>query len=978
MAGIIFKWRYLKVGASGRHSENLIRYIAQREGVEKLDDSWKHRPVTKAQTELITQILSDYPDAKDSFEYQDYEKSRTAGAASEFITRAIEERVDLIGKRENYVEYIAKRPRVERHGSHGLFTDDGVPINLSAAAKEVANHKGVVFTEILSLRREDAVRLGYDKGSAWRDLLRSQTDAMAAAMKIPLTDLRWYAAFHNESHHPHVHIVAYSAGREPYMTEQGLHKLKSVFARQIFKQDLLQVYTEQTKQRNTLTQKSRDVLADIIGRINSGSCDNPIVADLLVKLSEQLKHCKGKKVYGYLPQAGRNIVNAVVDELAKDKNIAALYDLWYEQRDKITGTYRNTPEQRIPLSQNKEFKAIKNAVIQEAMNIAAGHIEMEETPEDSQPDVDEPEISRDTDWDETEPTEPDRFYGGGSGNKKKKSWWTDEYKKARQFFYGTKETPPDFDAAFSLMQTEAQKGNGFAMHDLGKMYLSGLGCEKDEEQAQAWFTKAYHAFIAKKASSKKKDYLQYRIGKLYAFGYGVEQDYGQAAKWYEKAVSEDNPFAAYALGSLYRRGQGVEQNDEKAYELYCMAAEHSEKPNAYAAYELGRMCRDGIGTTTDKAVSESWYRQAYQGFLVIEQNMADDKLYYRLGQMNMGGIGTAVNLRQAKRYFEKAAKLDNPDALYGLGKLFLRKDSEYYDPNKAVDCLLKAARKGHEYAAYTLGRLFLKGDEIPKDVNRALHWLNEAVKKENPYAEYLLGKTLLMGVDTAQDMERGVQLLTASAGQKNCCAQYTLGKAYLEGVLLPQNIPESIRLLTESVDSGFTPAQYLVGKLLYRGEVVMRDIGRALLYLEQAAEKENAYAAYLAGKIRLTEEGFKDVPKAVRLFQIAAAQQNSFAEFQLGSLYLRGKDVVRNEREAIRWLTLSAEHGNPYASQLLHSIKSNQNWSAALGALRLLQHLSRMIQNRLEDERKGTAGMTERKLKRKIDEKKQAHGLRQG
>lgn len=934
MAGIIFKWRYLKAGASGRHSENLIRYIAQREGVEKLDDSWKHRPVTKAQTELITQILSDYPDAKDSFEYQDYEKSRTAGAASEFITRAIEERVDLIGKRENYVEYIAKRPRVERHGSHGLFTDDGVPINLSAAAKEVANHKGVVFTEILSLRREDAVRLGYDKGSAWRDLLRSQTDAMAAAMKIPLTDLRWYASFHNESHHPHVHIVAYSAGREPYMTEQGLHKLKSVFARQIFKQDLLQVYTEQTKQRNTLTQKSRDVLADIIGRINSGSCDNPIVADLLVKLSEQLKHCKGKKVYGYLPQAGRNLVNAVVDELAKDKNIAALYDLWYEQRDKITGTYRNTPEQRIPLSQNKEFKAIKNAVIQEAMNIAAGHIEMEETPEDSQPDVDEPEISRDTDWDETEPTEPDRFYGGGSGNKKKKSWWTDEYKKARRFFYGTKEMPPDFDAAFSLMQTEAQKGNGFAMHDLGKMYLSGLGCEKDEEQAQAWFTKAYHAFIAKEASSKKKDYLQYRIGKLYAFGYGVEQDYGQAAKWYEKVVSEDNPFAAYALGSLYRRGQGVEQNDEKAYELYCMAAEHSEKPNAYAAYELGRMCRDGIGT--------------------------------------------AVNLRQAKRYFEKAAKLDNPDALYGLGKLFLRKDSEYYDPNKAVDCLLKAARKGHEYAAYTLGRLFLKGDEIPKDVNRALHWLNEAVKKENPYAEYLLGKTLLMGVDTAQDMERGVQLLTASAGQKNCCAQYTLGKAYLEGVLLPQNIPESIRLLTESADNGFTPAQYLVGKLLYRGEVVMRDIGRALLYLEQAAEKENAYAAYLAGKILLTEESVKDVHKAVYFLKIAAAQQNSFAEFQLGSLYLRGKDVVRNEREAIRWLTLSAEHGNPYAAQLLHSIKSNQNWSAALGALRLLQHLSRMIQNRLEDERKGTAGMTERKLKRKIDEKKQAHGLRQG
>lgn len=243
MAKIIFKWRYLKANASGKHSENLIRYIAKRDGVEKLDDSWKHRPVTVEQTKLIAQLLADYPDAKNSLEYQDYEKSHTAVAASEFITRAIEEHVDLIGKRENYVAYIAKRPRVERQGSHGLFTDEGVPINLSAVAKEVANHKGVVFTEILSLRREDAVRLGYDNGAAWRNLLRSQTDAMAQAMKIPLTDLRWYAAFHNESHHPHVHIVACSVGREPYMTEQGLHKLKSAFARQIFKQDLMQVYS---------------------------------------------------------------------------------------------------------------------------------------------------------------------------------------------------------------------------------------------------------------------------------------------------------------------------------------------------------------------------------------------------------------------------------------------------------------------------------------------------------------------------------------------------------------------------------------------------------------------------------------------------------------------------------------------------------------------------------------------------------------
>ena len=295
MAKIIFKWRYLKANAEGKHSENLVRYIATRDGVEKLDDSWKSLPATKAQEKLIGQILSDYPDTKDSFEYQDYAKSKTKGTASEFITRAIEEKVDLIGKRENYVGYIAMRPHVEKAGAHGLFTDSDVPINLSAVAKEVAEHPGVVFTEVLSLRREDAARLGYDKGSSWRDLLRSQTKEMAEAMKIPLTDLRWYAAFHNESHHPHVHIVAYSTGKEPYMTEQGLHRLKSSFAREIFKQDLLQVYDRQTEHRNALKKESRDMLSEIVERINTGGYDNETVELMLKELADTLTQHEGQK-----------------------------------------------------------------------------------------------------------------------------------------------------------------------------------------------------------------------------------------------------------------------------------------------------------------------------------------------------------------------------------------------------------------------------------------------------------------------------------------------------------------------------------------------------------------------------------------------------------------------------------------------------------------------------------------------------------
>ena len=393
MAKIILKSRYLRAG-SRQHSEHLIQYIAKREGVQKIDDTWKHQPATKEQQKLIEELVCDFPETKDSFEYQDYISKPSKCTASEFISRAIDDNVDLIGKRENYVEYIAKRPRAERRGSHGLFTDADVPINLSKVAEEVANHDGNVWTHIISLRREDAARLGYDNAYAWRNLLRSQAETIAENMKIPLTDLRWYAAYHDESYHPHVHMVVYSAGKEPYLTKLGIRNIKAAFARQIFRHDLLQVYVEQTNHRNELTQKSRDILSDIIARINSGSYDNPIVTDLLVKLSEQMKHYKGKKVYGYLSQAGRNLVNAVVDELAKDNDISLLYDLWYEQRDAITGTYQDTPEQRIPLSQNKEFKAIKNEVIQESLNILYDRITFEEAvsePEEFAPDEQEPE-----------------------------------------------------------------------------------------------------------------------------------------------------------------------------------------------------------------------------------------------------------------------------------------------------------------------------------------------------------------------------------------------------------------------------------------------------------------------------------------------------------------------------------------------------------------------------------------------------------
>ncbi len=241
-----------------------------REGVEKCDESWKHQPATQQQQRLIKELTDDFPDSVQSFEYQAYISSPTKSTASEFINHTIEENVDLIGKKENYVRYIAMRPRVEKQGSHGLFTQNDEVINLSEVARTVAEHEGAVWTTILSLRREDAERLGYDNAKAWRDMLRGQADKLAKAMGIPLVDLRWYGAFHNEGSHPHLHLISYSVGKEPYMTEQGLLRFKSDFAGEIFKHDLYHIYQDQTAHRDELRRTGREKMADIVKQINSG------------------------------------------------------------------------------------------------------------------------------------------------------------------------------------------------------------------------------------------------------------------------------------------------------------------------------------------------------------------------------------------------------------------------------------------------------------------------------------------------------------------------------------------------------------------------------------------------------------------------------------------------------------------------------------------------------------------------------------
>ena len=369
MPRIIMKSPYIKPN-SKTHIGNYISYIATRDGVEMADSTQKFMEATSVQKKIINKLLIDYPDSKDLYEYQDYLDKPNRCNADELILRIAEAHAELFGDREKYISYIAQRPRVEKISSHGLFTDGGVPIVLSDVQKEVAESKSNVWTHIISLKREDAERLGYNNAKAWMNLIRSQRNMIAENMKIAPENFRWYAAFHNEGHHPHIHMIAYSTKpNEAYLTENGIENIKSNLAKVIFRQDLISIYQKQTEHRDRLRAEARDIVEDLVSKINSEIYISASIQHKLLELADRLSKTKGKKVYGYLKPDVKAIVDSIVDELANDNRIKKLYDLWYEQKENTIRTYTDEMPDRIPLAQNKEFKSIKNAVIKEALKL---------------------------------------------------------------------------------------------------------------------------------------------------------------------------------------------------------------------------------------------------------------------------------------------------------------------------------------------------------------------------------------------------------------------------------------------------------------------------------------------------------------------------------------------------------------------------------------------------------------------------------
>ncbi len=571
MAKLILKSPYIKStgGASG-----YLKYIATRERVEIIPDD---RPPTRKQEQLITKLVKDFPEVKELYEYSDYMDKPTKANASAFITLALESNWDAVVQSDQYMKYIATRPRAERLGEHGLFGDEDT-VSLDAAMNEMENYTGNVWTHIISLKREDAACLGFDNAAAWRDLLRAHRNNIAAAMKIPPNDFRWYAAFHDEGEHPHVHMMAWSAkSGQAYLSRDGIRQIKSTLTNHIFQQELLHIYEQKSMSRDELVHEARKAMLEMVRTMKEGICNHPDAEKLMLELATQLGTVSGKKSYGYLPKTQKKLVDRIVDEMERLPSVLKCYEQWQILQGKVDSYYHDRPQERTPLSQQKEFRSIKNAVIKEAENIRQCKLFFEDKGVEQKS---EPEEFRNASYDywtlrdeirDESLTLDERGEAVSELEKLAKTGDKHaQYLMGKLWRDGPLLTPNPVNARHWFQQA-AEQGHTYAQYALGKLLLSDDVEVRNLEHGMRWL---------ETSAQSGNDYAAYRLGKEYYRGKNVERSFTAAAKWFDHAAQDGNQYAQYMLGKMYLMGQGVEY--EKKLGIHWLT-QSAEQGNAYAS-----------------------------------------------------------------------------------------------------------------------------------------------------------------------------------------------------------------------------------------------------------------------------------------------------------------------------------------------------------------------------------------------------------
>ena len=635
MARIIFISPYMKGGRDAARLAHRTRYFATREGVQLLKDDNAHLPATKKQQQYIHRLLRSFQEARELPEHEDYANTPNRQTAFALIAQIHEDFIEPMDGRENYLDYVANRPGVKALGEHGLWDAHGKVPSLENAVAEVARHTGNVWTPVISLSRENAERLGYTDLKNWQELINASITDIAKGYKIHPDRLRWYAAMHEKEKHIHVHMVLFSTDpKEGYLSRQGIRSIKSALVSTIYRNDRLHIYEQKDEQRGLLRQEAEARMAALIGQMATGTLQSDKLELLVTDLAQRLREVSGKKVYGYLPPRVKRIVDEIVDELAKDERVSSAYALWQDLREQLCIDYNQTPPMRVPLSQQKEFKTVRNMVIRETLRLSEMHFTFEDDAIPDEPEPEEPPVPPD-------PSAERMIYQRAQS-----------YRRAKKVLHDLESDPGEKAAARVTLRRLWEEGYTIAAHQLGKSYRDGVGSSVDQELAAEWFQKSAEAgnpcsayALGKllleqeqfpQAAEQNNPYAQYRFGKLLLTGAeGVPKDVDAAIQLLKDSATQGNSFAQYTLGKLYLLGREVRADREEALRYFAQAAAQG---NSYAQYFI-----DHQDDFSGAAVGTAILRMLHQMSRIFRENAAQPAIY----------AGMQIDKKRRRRLQEK-------------------------------------------------------------------------------------------------------------------------------------------------------------------------------------------------------------------------------------------------------------------------------------------------------------------------------------
>ena len=955
----------------GSHMSNLVEYAGTRETVAlNFDDVTAEQPSTDEQKTAIDKLsrMAGLKNHKidDVLEYNDYKEAPTVKNASQLIAYLAEQALihGSFDEVSNLVEYAAERPGVVKVGEHGLFSATK-SVDLEEAKKELSNHQGNIYTHVLSLRREDADRLGYDSQEPWRNLILSKIDVIAQAHNIELSNLHWYAAMHNTGHHPHVHLFVYAdeaASQKPHLNKEGLKLMKSALATEIFREEMHNSYVVKTEYRNELNKQSKELLNALINN-PLDYYENEQLNELINKINQLANTIPetGKMVYGYMPKDVKDLVDDIQSHLVYDNKILNdLYMQYCNCQYNIEQMYINEPK-FAPVDTVEAFKPIKNEIIRKAVEIKNGveasfvqsfsdnHINTDNITSQegrTEPPVDELMSPRNLSIESPDYNNANDAIDANDNYKQSK------FRKHLHYNYLAKSIPlikeyqldGDYNQktfkALKILAEDINLRTGETCRELADCYFYGKGCERDINEAFMWYGIAADQF--------KDSYAEYRLGQIYYNGTDEIAINTELGKYYSYAayshfvgevensdffyalennkndmyyidnVSADDAYKEYLIGRLYLKGFGVELDYGKAINSFLLSAENGY---GHANYYIGNMWYYGLGFEKDYSEALTYYDKAAK--------QGDSYANYRLGKMYLKGEGVSVDVHEAARCFKKSkdrvvlANYDLARLYESYREIFSESQEEIFSLyKKALEGLTEQEKEIHDtFTEIRLGNMYLNGQGTQVDIDKAIEWLNKAAEQDNADALYQLGYIYSNEEYSCFDTEKAYDYyaraldsyIRAEGENSNATAEYRIGRMYINGMGTERNLEEGVKWLEQAALNNNGEAAYQLYNLYSKGEGIEANPERAMKFLEIACYLENPYAQYALGKVNL-ENG--NLEEGVKWLESAADKEMPYASYRLGAVYSSDEYNVRDDE-------LAQQHYNK-ALKLFISAYDNQ------------------------------------------------------